>query len=177
MSKQILLKNVRLSFPALFKKYEFQGVEQKYSATFLLPKSDVETKTKIDNLIKNLLTENKVKIGADKICIVDGDDKEYDGYAGNWSIKASNSKRPTVINRDKSPISEEDGVVYAGCYVNAIIEFWVQNNSFGKRVNANLLGVQFLKDGESFGSGDINVSDSFDVIADDTLPAGEDLAF
>jgi len=104
------------------------------------------------------------------VFIKDGDDVEYDGCAGMWMVKASNGKRPTVINRDKSPITEEDEVMYAGCYVNAIIEPWFQNNDFGKRVNANLLGVQFVKDGEPLGDGGTKVgADDFDDLGEDEL--------
>ena len=39
MSKMIL-KNVRLSFPSLFKKAEFDGVATKFEATFLVDKDN-----------------------------------------------------------------------------------------------------------------------------------------
>lgn len=151
---QIIIKNARLSFPSLFKKAVFEGKEGKYEATLLFPKSDKETYNKIMAEIERIKSENKnPKISADKLFIKDGDELDYDGCEGMWAVKASNNKRPTVINRDKTPLVEEDEVLYAGCYVNAIIDGWFQNNQFGKRVNANLLGVQFAKDGEPLGSG------------------------
>jgi predicted 2-oxoglutarate/Fe(II)-dependent dioxygenase YbiX len=55
--------------------------------------------------------------------------------------------------------------MYAGCYVNAAISIWIQNNQFGKRVNSNLLALQFVKDGESFGGGGVKVNDVFDDIS------------
>ena len=79
----------------------------------------------------------------------------------------TNNKRPMVIDRDKSPLTEDDNKIYAGCYVNAVIELWFQNNGFGKRVNANLLGVQFLKDGEPFGDNAGASVDDFDAFGDD----------
>jgi hypothetical protein len=167
MSKKIQLKNVRLSFPSIFNKSVFDGKEGKYEATFLLSKEDVKTKKRIDELIQEVLREAKIKVNADKICVKDGDDVEYDGYADNWSIKASSKLRPTVVNKDKSAIIEDDEIIYAGCYVNAIIDFWVQNNSYGKRVNANLYGIQFVKDGEPFGKNDIDVVDEFEDIDDE----------
>jgi hypothetical protein len=85
------------------------------------------------------------------------------------SIKASNNKRPLVIDRDKTPLTEDDNKMYAGCYVNAIIDLWVQQNSWGKRINANLLGVQFLKDGEPFSDGANASADSFDAFGDDDV--------
>jgi len=166
MSK-IKLNNVRLSFPSLFKRAEFNGQVGKFEATFLLDKEDTKTKKLIDDAIAAALAAAKVKVPKDKYCVRDGDDSEYAGYADHFSIKASSNKRPTVINRDKTPLVEDDDVIYAGCYVNAIIDFWIQDNSYGKRVNANLYGVQFVRDGDAFGSGDVDVVDDFDSIDDD----------
>jgi hypothetical protein len=71
------------------------------------------------------------------------------------------------LNKDKSPLTEADGVVYSGCYVNGIIDLWAQNNNYGKRINATLLGVQFAGDGEAFSSGGSSASaDDFDDIDD-----------
>ena len=164
---KIQLKNVRLSFPSIFHRSVFEGQEGKYEATFLISKEDVKTKKILDEAIASAIAEAKVKVPADKRCLKDGDESDYDGYEGNWSLKAASSKRPTVINRDKTPLTDEDEVVYAGCYVNAIIDFWVQNNKYGKRVNANLYGIQFSKDGESFGMGPVDVTDDFDDLDDD----------
>lgn len=168
----IKIPNARLSFPSLFKKAVFNGVpsaNDKYEATLMFPKSDTKTYDLIQGAIDAIKKANKnPKINADKLCIKDGDDSEYDGCAGMWMVKASNSKRPTVINRDKTPLVEEDEVMYAGCYVNGIIDLWFQNNSYGKRINANLLGVQFVKDGEPLGDGaKVANADEFDEIEDD----------
>ena len=169
MSK-ITLKNVRLSFPSLFKRASFQGTEGKFEATFLLNKeTHADSIKEIQEAIKaKIATDLKgAKLGADKICLKDGDEIDYDGYAGHFSIKGSNAKRPLIIDRDKTPLTEDDNKLYAGCYVNAIVELWAQSNDFGKRINANLLGVQFFADGEPFGDG-INASvDDFDAFDGD----------
>ncbi len=168
MSK-IHLKNVRLSFPSIFKRSVFDGKEGKFEATFLLDKSDKATKKTLDEAIKVAIDEAKIKVPADKRCLKDGDESEYGGYEGTWSVKAGSSKRPTLITRDKTPIVEDDDVLYSGCYVNAIVDIWIQNNQYGKRVNANLYGIQFVKDGEPFGRGNEDVTDDFDDLEDDEL--------
>lgn len=160
--KRIHLKNVRLSFPSVFKRAVFDGKEGKFEATFLIPKSNVELKKILDKEIAKAVAKSGIKINADKYCLKDGDNSDYDGYAGNWSLKASNNKRPTVLNKEGEPTVEDDNVIYAGCHVYAIIDFWIQNNNFGKRVNANLYGIKFFKDGDPFGSGPIDVTDDFD---------------
>lgn len=166
---KILLKNVRLSFPSLFEKASFDGQLGKYEATFLIPKTDIATVTMIREAIEGAMTDKyrgkKVSIPEHKWCFQDGDNKDYDGYADHWSFKASNSRRPTIVNRDKSPVIESDEIIYAGCYVNASVEIWIQDNNYGKRVNANLHGVQFVRDGDTFGAGDIDALDDFDELS------------
>jgi hypothetical protein len=171
MSK-IILKNVRISFADLFKKGSFNGKETKYGATFLLNKEEhadsiAEIKAQIADLVKVNL--KGAKVPGDKLCLRDGDEVEYDGYAGCYSIKCSTKKRPIVIDRDRSPLTEDDGKPYGGCYVNASIDLWVQNNTYGKRVNSTLLAVQFAKDGEPFADGSTGDVNDFDMLDDDDM--------
>ena len=163
---KIKLNNVRLSFPSLFRKAVFNGEETKFEATFLLDKDTQADKiAEIDNAVQAMIAENLkgAKLKEDKICLKDGDDIDYDGYKGCMSVKASNNKRPKVLDRDKTQLTEDDNRLYAGCYVNAVIELWTQNNQWGKRINANLLGVQFFKDGEPFSDGATASDDDFDA--------------
>lgn len=169
----IKLNNVRLSFPSLFQKAQFDGTETKYEATFLLDKVKHATTIKqIEEAIAAKIASDLkgAKVPANKLCLRDGDEVEYDGYGGHMTLKASTKKRPLVLNKDKSPVTEADGVVYSGCYVNAIVEFWAQNNQFGKRINATLLGVQFAADGEAFSSGGSSASvDDFDDLENEAF--------
>lgn len=172
MSK-ITLKNVRLSFPKLFKAEPFKpGDDPKFSATFLIPKDSALHK-EIDAVILEAL---KAKVGAkaeavlkqirgnpNKFCFRDGDTQSYDGYEGMMSFKANNGTRPLVIDRDKTPLTEADGRPYAGCYVNAIVEIFVYDNS-GVGVSASLSGVQFVKDGDAFSGGRAASEDEFDAL-------------
>ena len=165
----IKLNNVRLSFPALFEREKFEGKEGKFAATFLSDKEKKENYQAVIAECERVQKEAKIKVPRDKWCIRDGDESEYDGYQGCWSIKASTDKRPTIVNRDRTPISKDDEILYAGCYVNAIISLWVQNNQFGKRINANLLAVQFVADGEEFsGIKPVDPDEVFENLALDT---------
>ena len=165
---KIKLNNVRLSFPSIFNKSEFNGQVGKFEATFLMNKeSQAKMITDVQAQIALIQKDNKAKVSPDKLCLKDGEFVDYDGYAGCMSIKAGSNRRPTVLGRDKAPVVEEDNIVYAGCYVNAVVELWFQDNSYGKRVNCNLLGIQFAKDGDTFGAGDTDVSDDFDTIDND----------
>lgn len=167
MSK-IKLTNVRLSFPNIFTRSTFDGKEGKFEATFLLNKETQADQIKmLQDAIDAMLAKEKMKVSPDKLCLKDGDHFSYDGYAGHMSFKASTNRRPTLIDRDKTPIAEDDGKLEAGVYVNAIVDLWPQSNSYGKRINSNLFGIQFYKDGERFGAGDTDVTDEFDDFEDD----------
>lgn len=170
MSK-IILKNVRLSFPSLWETEAYNGVDTgKFGATFLLDKdADADQIKEIKAALVNAAEDKfgKPVPKSVKFCLQDGDEKEYDGYANTYAIKATTKKRPAVIDRSKTPVAEADGVIYAGCYVNASIDIWVMDNSYGKRVLASLNGVQFAKDGETFGVGG-NAADDFDALEEAT---------
>jgi hypothetical protein len=163
------LKQVRLSFPSLFKPKSIQGSEPKYSASFLIEKDDPQLaglRAAIQKTINDKWEKNRPK--GIKICLHNGDEKEYDGYTeGIMFLNSSSARRPTVIDRDKSRLTEEDGRPYAGCYVNAIVRLWAQDNQFGKRINAELCGVQFAAEGEAFGGGKPVTADDFDEVSED----------
>ncbi|MGL4516786.1 MAG: ssDNA-binding protein [Shewanella sp.] len=166
---KITLKNVRLSFPSLFNRASFDGQEGKFEATFLLNKeTQADQIAKLQAAIEAAIVEAKIKVPSDKRCLKDGDEFDYDGYAGMMAFKASTKRRPTIIDRDKTPLVEDDNKPYAGCYVNAVVDIWVQNNNFGKRVNGNLFGVQFVKDGEAFGVS-ADCTDDFTNLDDDDI--------
>jgi hypothetical protein len=175
---KIKMQNVRLSFPNLFHTASFGGEDTgKYDATFMLDKKEhAETIKLIRQEIKALANEKfKDKLPPDdKLCLKDGDETDRQEYQGCFTLKASSKRRPLVLNRDKSPVTEEDNIIYAGCYVNAIVSLWAQNNAFGKRINASLDGVQFAGHGEPFGAPAID-ADEFDAfgIADNDAEMAE----
>lgn len=169
----ITLPAVRLSFPHLWTPQAMEeNQEPKFSATFLLDNNTHGALLdRIDALIDRMaLDEYKKKINF-KRCLRDGNEKsELEGYGDGVSfITASNKARPGVVHRNLSPVTEADGVIYAGCYVNATIRIWIQNNQWGKRANAQLRAVQFLKDGPSFGAGPVDASQEFEALADETV--------
>jgi len=178
------INNVRLSFPHVFEKAKYDGRDTKYEATLLIDKEDEATLGTIKKAIKAALI---AKFGsADKIpkgitkgvrnCLRDGDDVDYDGYAGCMSIKAANKNRPRTLGRDKSPLGGDSGLLYAGCYCDAILDIWIQDNSYGSRVNCNLLALRHRADGEAFGAGGIpaDIEDDFDDLEDEPVAELDD---
>ena len=174
MSK-VKIANVRLSFPSIWKMAEYNGQTlNKYEATFLIAKDDPQAKV-IQDAVKAAGLETLGKEWAKaKLCIIDGDSKDYDGYADHWALKASTKKRPLLIDRDKSVLAEEDDVLYAGCYVNASISIYAFSNNYGKFVMAQLNGIQFSKAGDSFGGDGGNAMDDFDDEGEAASPSAFD---
>jgi len=163
------VKNARLSYPSLFQTASFSGEPTgKFECTFILDKDEhADVIEKLQAEIQRLQKDElKKKLPADKICLKDGDDLDDKAYAGKMTIKVSTKKRPIILDRDKTPLIEEDNKPYAGCYVNGIFSLWAQDNKYGKRVNGQLDGVQFYADGTPFGDGGAS-SDDFDAFGDD----------
>lgn len=178
---QIKLKNVRLSFPTIFKAEAYQpGQDPKYSATFILDEatdknSVAELKNAINKLIElefggnsKALASVGLRSGEEKV----NDDGSYkDGFGpGTQFISASNKSRPQVVDRNPSiPLTAEDGKIYAGCRVNALVRVnamngksWKPDPSFGKKIIFSLLAVQFDGNGEAFGEARVDVESAFD---------------
>jgi hypothetical protein len=165
MSK-IILNDVRLAFPSLWETEKYNGQDTgKYAATFLISKDDPQ----VDTIKAAILAMAEEKFGKPvpksvKFCLQDGDEKEFNGANGHWTIKATTKNRPVVMDQDKNPLVEADGKIYGGAYVNTSISLWAMDNQYGKRILANLAGVQLVRDGESFGGGSSNAMDDFSVI-------------
>lgn len=184
----ILLKGVRLSYPWLFKaqanKRDDGTITHSYSVTALMPKATHEAaKQMCVRAVNGLLKEHNKgqKIPSDKKFIRDGDPKDEDDAgkpenAGMWVVATRETKKPILRDRKKDPetgkarrLTDADSeLIYGGCWGNVLIRPWYQDNKYGKRVNAGLSAVQFLKDDEPFGSGRISQDD-----VDETFDADE----
>lgn len=196
---QVFLNNVRISFPDLFvPKALEQGQTPKYGADFIITddtqvlavKADgTKVKTTMDKVLEAVANEAWDENGAkmlkalepSKKCYRDGDTKMnrggeiYDGYEGTHYVAAKNKARPTVIDRDRTPLTEDDGKPYSGCYVNVKIDVYAMTDMKRKGVFASLLGVQFVKDGDAFSGGAVAGADEFDDISDEELAEDEAL--
>jgi hypothetical protein len=148
---KVKLAGVRLSFPDLFEAGEYEG-KRNYGATFLIaPGSDNDKKVRaaLDAVAVEAFKDKGKAIvkaamagGNQKCCYWDGNSKTYDGYADMMALttKRGESKgRPLILDRDKTPLAAADGKPYAGCYVNATVEVWAQDNKYGKTVRCTLL--------------------------------------
>ncbi len=172
----IMLSNARVAFPEFFEAKQVGGKgTAAFSGCFLLPPDHpdvVKVKTGIAAVAKakwpqEFSTILPVLIAGDKVCLHNGDLKaNYDGFPGNLYVSARGKMRPLVIAQDRTPLTAADGKPYSGCYVNVQIALWAQDNQYGKRVNAQIRGVQFLRDGDAFGGGSVAQADEFEPVDD-----------
>lgn len=192
---KVHLKEVRLAFPKLFRAAAVGNGDKKYySAAFPIdPKSanfvalekachEVAKEkwgAKGEQILKTIREKGDTGFKHKPLTNAEGD--VYEGFEGRYSVNASRREdkgAPLVVDRvpknaDGSPnkLTEQSGRPYAGCYVNTSIEVWAQDNQNGKRVNVELKGVQFVKDGDAFGSGAPASADDFEDLGT------EDIAF
>lgn len=182
---RVMLEKVRLAFPTLNEPEQFNGEgKPRYSATLLLEKNSPNHKAcvaalraaaaakwgeaKADAAVKSLTAGLKV-------ALADGDLKsQYDGFDGMMFVSAHSqaANPPRLLDGQRKELPRNTPMIYAGCYVNASIEFWGQDNQYGKRINAQLRGVQFHSDGDSFGAGSAASPDEFGTV--EGAPAGDD---
>lgn len=193
MSKKVILRNVRLSYEHIFTATKFQeGQPAKFSATFIIPKDHPDL-----NAAKRAMLEAgsetfgaafNTKNGWPRgfTCSLKDADIEVNNmgevlseknpaYKGCYILEANSTRRPLVLGRKKEALTEEDGIIYSGCYVNASLAadgYTFENLKRG--VKCYLNGVQFVKDGERFGadaSADFDELDFEDSDVDDLVGA------
>mgnify|MGYP000011710398 FL=1 len=195
---EVILRDVRLSFAHLFEAQEQENddgtMRYTYNAAFLFDKKDDPYKNKAR--IQKAADEAKAKkwgsnpkdwpkLKPEKICLRDGDLEDYDGYEGQLYVSSNSPQtRPpqVVTNRRDAKTGSwieaapgQKNSPYSGCYVNAVVRLWAQDNKHGKRINASLEVVQFLRDGDAFGAAPVNADDKFtDDMVGDVADIGDD---
>lgn len=170
----VYLQNVRLSFPSLDRAtaYRDQGIK-KYKATFICdPTSrgvadfkkyihEITTEWRngrFKNALVNIENERRNR------CYSSGNEHVnkttllvYDGYEGKFIITANNVNKPQFITREGElahndmEIQECLGDLYPGCYVNVMLQPWLQDSHNEKGIRCSLLAIQFAAEGEHFG--------------------------
>lgn len=114
----------------------------------------------------------------DKLCLHKGDISRggVPEYAGKFYISANSSKQPTILaTRNKINVAVPEGSPdspYSGCKARVMVSIYAQSpkgkpSKWGQRVNAQLMGVQFLEHGQAFGGGRVAKLDEFGVSSTD----------
>lgn len=111
----------------------------------------------------------------------------YDGYAGHYFVSANKGcegpnspnlvqllgPKKTAKKEDGTPcfptIKKEDGLLYSGCWVDAIIRIYPLDGKgkFPDRINASLEALKFKRHGDAFGAKPVDAQNVFDEEGDD----------
>lgn len=175
------IDNVRVDWPELFTGKQFNGTGNYRCGAQLIIEPDHPQFKQVENAIEKAAADKwKDKAAArlkgarlkDNVALRDGDAKaKFDGYAGNYYISASckgddeeaKCEKPTVYDKFRNVVTEaRQNPIYRGCYVNALVEFYAMDQ-YGDQVNCKLIGIQFRRDGDAFGSAPARADDFEDV--------------
>ncbi|WP_352420759.1 DUF2815 family protein [Proteiniborus sp.] len=178
---KVVTGKVRLSYANLFEPKSINGSEPKYSVSIIIPKSDKQQISVIEQAVKNAMERDKGKWNGKipsnlKLPLRDGDDERPDdeAYEDCYFLNANSNKAPAVVGleKDKStgkaiPLGEDE--VYSGCYARVSVNFYGFNAAGNKGVACGLGNVQKVDDGERLGGGSSAEEDfEFDEVdADD----------
>lgn len=177
----VVIKNVRIAFPELYVPKPFGGTgPARCSAQLLMDPNTPHGQANIQAVQKAIVevaTEKWKEKARDmvrsfaakaELCLHNGNEKsEYAGFPGMMFVSSSNDKPPVVVDENKRVLTavNHNGKIYSGCFVNAQIDVWAQDNQYGKKVNATLVAVQYHAQGEAF-SGGASYDDSLFTASD-----------
>jgi hypothetical protein len=131
----------------------------KHSVTMLFDRDEVDLGI-VKEAMGKLLKERFPKLAGKKLPddfknpIRNGDDKDYEGFAGCDFVKATTKKTVAVYdqatNRVAKPSKGENDPIYSGAYYIACISPWAFDKAGARGMGFNLISLQKICDGDSF---------------------------
>lgn len=192
---QVKLNQVRLSFFKGFKATaSVEGGRETYKSSFLMDPATKIGKANIKacedaveavgrDKWKDKWPAIKKGIKEDRMCFRDGETfvgsesgEVYDGYEGMMALVGANQNRFTIVDRDRTPLAEEDGKPYSGCYANAVVRFYAvaEKNKGGNGIFCTIEAIQYHSKGEAFGASQMSAEEAFDDLGEEELDDGDD---
>lgn len=191
----VILKNVRISFPDLFKpgKPMNEGDAAKYGCqSIIAPGSEAEAAAKaamMQTAQETFGPNWKAIVGAmekTKKCLRSGNDNLdkdgniREGYADHMYLVARNKAKPALVGGKKPDgtfhyYTEADGKPYGGCFANVKVDIKAMKakEKIPNQIYASLLAVQFVRDGEAFGAAP-GTPEGFDDVEGAPIGAGDE---
>lgn len=163
----------RISFANIWEPKSINGSEEKYSVSFIIPKYDNKTLTKIYKAVEAAKEIGKNKKWSGKIPpnlkppLRDGDidHTDDDAYANAFFINATSKDAPQIVDRKVQPIIDPMDCG-SGDYCNVSINFFAFNANGNRGVAAGLGNIQKVKDGERL-AGRASAASDFAEVEDD----------
>lgn len=160
---------------------------EKYSIKALLnKKTHGEAYEIIEGRIKEIEKSEKIRVSLDDWFLRDGDRSRKDEETGHWSVNASELREVTLRDKNGNKLRDEKGnlvgvenenelkeIFYPGFIGSIMIRPWAQNNEWGVKINAGLVAVKFVKDGERLGGEQMTDDGAWDE--DESESGGTDL--
>ena len=164
----------RLSYTHLFQKHSFDGEDAngKYSTNILIPKSETETveaiRKAIDAARRSGITAKWGGKEPKKLVspLLDGDERDDEVYAGHYYLNAKCSTRPGIVNRDMSPIVDEEEI-YSGVWAIVSVTFFPFDVNVNKGIACGLNNVMKFKDDEKLGGRTSAENDFADICGEE----------
>jgi len=160
MATRVITGKCRLSYEHIWiARASVQGGDPKYSATILIPKTDMKT---YEAIKKAMMIETAAKWSTTvpqnlKIPLKDGDraldkdGKQRRETIGHWIITATSHQRPDIVDKDLNDVIDKSAV-YSGCYCRFQVAFQAYDLPTSKGIGCYLNNIQKLDDGDRFGS-------------------------
>ena len=174
---KLKLNNVTLAFACLDEPVAKFGGEPKFSCCLLVDKETEHGKQDLANfraIVDKLEADSfdGKKLDISKLCISDGNDKDYDGFKDKLVFTAANKKRVVTVGKQRQVVvAGDDEFPASGNIVNVVLEVWPLTGQFGPRIVASLEGVQYVSEGTPFTKSNVNVDSDFDDISSDVSVA------
>lgn len=188
--QRIMLKNVRIAFTNFMFDPKEEATDSYYKVAAIIPQDGDHAKQlgaalnavakeqwqdKAAGVLKKLIADRRVCYSSSSPTTEEGE--VYNGFDGAGVLNASRSQTrasgemgvPLIIgggSDGKHVLKKQDGVIHSGVWGNLSVEIWTQDNKFGKRINADFRGFQFLKADESLGGsgGTATNADEFETL-------------
>ena len=170
---RVITNEIRASYVHVAEPQSINGSKEKYSMAVIIPKSDNETLTLINQAIDQAITDGITKFGGKrpkkeslKLPLRDGDvERDDEAYQDAFFINCNSFDAPQVIDADRHQIDPRS--IYSGCYCRVSISFYAFSKNGNRGIAAGLGNIQFLRDGEPLGGGHITAADDFGEAEED----------
>jgi hypothetical protein len=169
---KVVTGKVRLSYAFVMKP---RPLDNKYSLSVLIPKSDTATVAKIKEAIEKATQAGKESKWGGSVPkglrspLRDGDaERDDEAYKGHYFVNCTSKDKPTVVDAQLNEILNPTEL-YSGCYGRVSIVFFPYNfEGTSKGIGAGLQNVQKLEDGPSL-MGRATAAEEFTAETEDFL--------
>lgn len=179
----VKLTEATLAFPRVFVPESYQGDPARYSVKVIIEPGSANHEL-LQNAIKdvaasvwpkntaavleNLYAKGKVSYHLEEKLTKDGE--VVQGFEGMYYLSAGTRMKPLVVGRDAvTELTGDEGLIASGCLANVLVDIW--GSVKGGRINASLLGVQYVSAGTSSFAGRVASHDAIEPVEEnDEVP-------